>query len=131
MAVGFILFAAVMLMVIGIFHIFWGLAAIIEDEFFVVSGDYLYKVDATTWGWIHLIGGIVVVLAGMALFRGSPWAQAVAVFIAALSAIANFMTIEYYPFWSVLIIALDVLVIWAIAVHGKGFHQMMRAPNVE
>jgi hypothetical protein len=117
--VGFILFAAVMMMMVGVFQALAGLIAIVDDEFFVATKDYLFKFDVTTWGWIHLILGIVVAVAGWALLSRQTWARAVGIALAALSALANFLFIPYYPLWSLLIIALDVFVIWALAVHGR------------
>jgi hypothetical protein len=118
-AVGLILFAAVMMLMIGVFQALAGLVAIFENEFYVATRNYLFKFDVTTWGWIHLIVGIIVALAGWGLLSGRTWARAVAIALAVLSAIANFLFIPYYPFWSLLIIALDVFVIWAIAAHGR------------
>jgi hypothetical protein len=80
--------------------------------------NYLFKFDVTTWGWIHLILGIIVALAGWGLLSGRTWARVVGITLAVLSAIANFLWLPYYPLWSLLIIALDVLVIWALAAHG-------------
>ena len=117
-AVGFILFAAIMMIMTGVFQALAGLIAIFENEFYVATRNYLFKFDATTWGWIHLILGVIVALAGWGLLSGRTWARAVGITLALLSAIANFLFIPYYPFWSLLIIALDVFVIWALAAHG-------------
>jgi hypothetical protein len=117
-AVGFILFAAIMMMMTGVFQALAGLIAIFENEFYVATRNYLFKFDATTWGWIHLILGVIVALAGWGLLSGRTWARAVGITLALLSAIANFLFIPDYPFWSLLIIALDVFVIWALAAHG-------------
>jgi hypothetical protein len=117
-AVGFILFAAIMMIMVGVFQAIQGLIGIFENEFYVPTRNYLFQFDATTWGWTHLILGLVVAFAGWGLFSGRTWARTVAIFLAVLSAIANFAFIPYYPFWSLLIITLDVFVIWAIAVHG-------------
>ena len=127
-AVGWITFAAVMLIMIGIFHAIAGLAGIFENEFYSVvpaagteaSGDvYFLEFDATTWGWIHLIGGIIVLLAGFALFGGAVWARTVGVIVAVVSAIANFAWLPYYPVWSITMIAIAVTVIWALTAHGR------------
>jgi hypothetical protein len=118
-AVGLTIFAGVIMIMLGIFHALYGLAAIIKNDFFVVGADYLYKIDPTAWGWIHLIAGIVVAMAGYALFTGAVWARTVGVILAVISAIANFLTIPYYPFWSMLLLALDVFVIWALTVRGR------------
>jgi hypothetical protein len=117
-AVGFILFAAVMMIMVGVFQALQGLIGIFENEFYVPTRNYLFQFDATTWGWTHLILGLLVAFAGYGLLSGKTWARTVAIFLAVLSAIANFAFIPYYPFWSLLIIALDVFVIWAIAAHG-------------
>ena len=107
-------FAGVILIIVGCFQAIAGLAAIFEDEFFVVSPNYVFEVDTTTWGWIHLILGVVLAFAGYSLFAAKTWARVVGVTLAALSAIVNFFFIPYYPFWSILIIALDIWVIWAL-----------------
>jgi hypothetical protein len=117
-AVGFILFAAIMMIMIGIFQAIAGLVAIFENEFYVATRNYLFQFDATTWGWIHLIAGVIIAFAGWGLLSGRTWARVVGITLAVLSAIANFAFIPYYPFWALIIIALDVLVIWALAAHG-------------
>ncbi|HEX5877964.1 MAG TPA: hypothetical protein VF468_06545 [Actinomycetota bacterium] len=117
-AVGFILFAAIMMIMTGFFQVLAGLVAIFENEFYVATRNYLFQFDATSWGWIHLLVGLLVAFAGWSLLSGRTWARALAITLAVLSAVANFLFIPYYPFWSLLIIALDVFVIWAIAAHG-------------
>jgi hypothetical protein len=118
-AVGFILFAAIMMIMVGVFQALQGLIAIFENEFYVATRNYLFQFDATTWGWIHLLVGLIVAFAGWGLLSGRTWARAVAITVAVLSAIANFLWLPYYPFWALLIIAVDVFVIWAIAAHGR------------
>ena len=112
--VGFSYFAGAVLILIGIYHAIAGLAAIFEDEFFVLGREYVFDVDVTAWGWIHLIGGIIVIIAGIAVYSGAPWARVVGIIVASVSAIGSFFYIPYYPVWAVLIIALDVLVILAL-----------------
>ena len=118
-AVGFILFAAIMMLMSGTFQAIQGLIGIFENEFYVATRNYLFQFDATTWGWIHLIGGIIVALAGWGLLSGQTWARVVAITVALLSAIVNFAFIPYYPFWALLIITLDIFVIWAVSAHGR------------
>jgi hypothetical protein len=118
-AVGFILFAGIMMIMAGIFQAFAGLVALFENEFYVATRNYLFEFDATTWGWIHLLGGAVVALAGFAVMRGRTWGRVVGITLAVLSAIVNFAFIPYYPFWSLTVIALDIFVIWALAAHGR------------
>src|SRR5215217_5986799 len=119
-AVGFILFAAVMMIMAGVFQALQGLVGIFENEFYVPTRNYLFQFDATTWGWTHLLVGLLVAFAGWGLLSGRTWARVAAITLAVLSAIANFAFIPYYPFWSLLVIALDIFVIWAIAAHGGG-----------
>ncbi len=113
-AISGITFAGVLMIVVGFFQSIAGLAAILENEFFVVTQNYVFEGDVTAWGWIHLILGIVIVLAGFALFAGATWARVVGIVLAVLVAVANFFFIPYYPFWSILIIALAVWVMWAL-----------------
>jgi hypothetical protein len=118
-ATGLILFAGLMMIMVGIWQALQGLIAIFENEFYVATRNYTFQFDATTWGWIHLLLGLLVAFAGWGLLSGQTWARVVAITLAVLSAIANFLFIPYYPFWSLLIIAVDVFVIWAIAAHGR------------
>jgi hypothetical protein len=118
-AVGLIVFAAIMLMMAGTFQFLAGLVALFENEFYVTTRNYVFQLDATAWGWIHLLLGIVVAVAGWGLLSGRTWGRVVAITVAAISALANFLFLPYYPFWALTIIALDVLVIWAVAAHGR------------
>jgi hypothetical protein len=118
-AMGFVLYAAIMMIMIGSFQALHGLVAIFDDQFYVVTPNYLLEFDVTVWGWMHLIAGILIAIAGVFVLRGSTWAIATGIVVAVLNAIQNFAFIPYYPFWSLLIIALDVIVIWALAVHGR------------
>lgn len=118
-AVGFTFFAAMMMMMIGAFHAIAGLAGIIENEFFVATPNYIFEFDVSAWGWIHLIVGVVVLLAGISLISGAVWARTVGVTLAVVSAIANFAFIPVSPVWSIVIIALNVTVIWALTARGR------------
>jgi hypothetical protein len=117
-ALGGVAFAACILTLVGFFQIIAGLVAIIDDDFYVVASNYTFDLDASGWGWIHLLIGILLVITGFGLFNRSAWAGYTAIFLAMLSAIANFFFIPYYPFWSILVIALDVWVIWALTRPG-------------
>jgi hypothetical protein len=113
-AVGGITFAACILTLIGMFQVVAGLAAIFKDSFFVVTKNYAFDLDVTAWGWIHLLIGILLVFTGWGLFSRATWAGVTAIVLAMLSAVLNFFFIPYYPFWSLLVIALDVWVIWSL-----------------
>ena len=113
-----ITFAATMMLLIGIFEAIAGLSAIFEDQFYVLTANYAFDLDVTAWGWVHLIIGLLLITAGWGLFSRSTWGAAMAIFMAVLSAVANFFFIPYYPFWSILIIALCVWVIWSLTRPG-------------
>jgi hypothetical protein len=117
-AAGFIMFAAIMMIMVGVFQALQGLIGIFENEFYVPTRNYLFQFDATTWGWTHLLLGLLVAYAGYGLLSGKTWARMVAIFLAVLSAIANFAFIPYYPFWAIIVLTLDIFVIWALAAHG-------------
>jgi hypothetical protein len=127
MAVGFTVFAAIMMLMVGVFQALQGLIAIFENEFYVQTRNYLFQFDATTWGWIHLVLGLLVAFAGWGLLSGRTWARVVGITLAALSATANFLFIPYYPFWSLLIITLDIFVIWALTAHGREYRELKDA----
>lgn len=114
-ATGFALFAATMMIMLGVFHAIMGLVAIIDDDFYVRVRSYTFDLDVTGWGWLHLIIGIIIALAGFALISGQLWARAVGIALAALSAIANFLWLPYYPVWAIIAIALAIGVIWGLA----------------
>jgi hypothetical protein len=118
-AAGLALFAGLMMIMIGSFQAIIGFAAILENEFYVVTPNYAFELDATAWGWIHLLLGIVLAVAGWGAIAGQVWARVIGITLAVLSAIANFFFIPYYPAWSIVIIALDVFVIWALSVYGR------------
>jgi len=118
-AVGLTVFAGVMMIMLGVFQAIQGVVALFNDTFYVAGQKWVFQFDITTWGWIHLIVGALVAVAGFFLFQGAVWARAVGIGIAAISAVLNFMWLPYYPLWAILIIALDVFVIWALAVHGR------------
>ncbi len=118
-AAGYAAFAGVVLILIGFFQAVAGLVAIIDDEFYVVGQEYVFQFDVTTWGWIHLIIGIIVLLAGFGVFTGNVLARTVGVIVAGISALVAFAWLPWYPIWAVVIIALDVAVIWALTMHGR------------
>ncbi|MFJ4200216.1 hypothetical protein ACIP2Y_11380 [Streptomyces sviceus] len=115
-ASGTMVFAAVMLMLAGVLDIFRGIMAIAEDDVFVTTRNYVFKFDLTSWGWIHLALGVIGVLVSLGLFRAATWARVSGVAIAGLIIIANFLSLPYYPVWSVVMIAFSGFVIWALCV---------------
>jgi hypothetical protein len=119
LATGLSAFAGVIMIMAGAFQAIAGLVGIFENEFYVSTRNYLLKFDATSWGWIHLLIGVVLFFAGFAVFSGQVWGRTVGVILAVLSALASFAFIPYYPFWSLTIIALDVFIVWALTAHGR------------
>jgi hypothetical protein len=117
--VGWIYFAGVVMVLAGVLAIINGLVALLNDEWVVWTNAGDVYLDLTQWGWVHLILGIVALLAGIGLFTGNILARAVAVVLAGLSLIANFMWLPVYPIWAIVVIVLDVLVLWAVIVHGE------------
>ena len=113
-AVGFTAFAAMMMILIGFFQAAMGLVAVFNQDFYVVGAEYIFQFDVGTWGWIHLIWGIVVLIAGFSVLSGQTWARVVGIIIAIISAIEAFAFLPYQTFWSLTVIALSVMVIWAL-----------------
>ena len=116
---GFTFFASIMMIVVGALDVLQGLAAIIKQTYFVVGPNYVFKLNVTSWGWINLILGAVILLAGIGLLSGAVWARTVGVIMAVLIAISNFMWLPYYPVWSIIVIATSIVVIWALTAHGR------------
>jgi vacuolar-type H+-ATPase subunit I/STV1 len=112
--VGFTAFAAMMMMLMGFFQVSVGLIALFNQEFYVTTPEYVFAFDVGTWAWIHLIWGAIVLIAGFSLLSGATWARVLGAVIAAISAAQAFVFLPYQPFWSIIIIAVSVLVIWAL-----------------
>jgi hypothetical protein len=118
-AVGWTSFAAFMMIMIGFWWVLAGLVGLINDDFYVTVKNYIFKFDTTTWGWIHLIVGVLVLLAGFGLFSGAVWARTVGVLMALLATLVGFAWLPWYPFWAILIVVASVSVIWALTAHGR------------
>ncbi|WP_426244824.1 DUF7144 family membrane protein [Nocardioides sp. LHG3406-4] len=115
---GLVVFAGVMMMMLGSYHAIAGLVALFEEDYFLVTQSGLVvSADFTTWGWAHLVLGVLVAVAGGALLAGATWARVVAVVLAMLSAIVNLAFLSAYPLWSGIMIAVDILVIYAVTTH--------------
>ncbi|MFJ5774642.1 hypothetical protein [Streptomyces sp. NPDC093094] len=113
---GLVTFAAVLLFIAGILDFFRGIMGIANDDIYVSTPNYVFKFDLTSWGWIQLTLGVIAMAVSAGLFTRATWARVAAVLIAGLLIIANFLTIPYYPFWSITLIALYGFVIWAMSV---------------
>jgi hypothetical protein len=120
-AVGMSVFAGTTMAVVGIFQVMTGLVAVINgNRFLVATHDYVFELNATTWGWIHLVIGALVAITGVALFSGSVAARMAGIFLVGLSMIANFLWLPYYPLWAIVIISIELVVIWALASSSLG-----------
>jgi hypothetical protein len=119
--VGWTVFAAVMLMISGIANILEGIAQLVRGSYFVTLPNYAYDISVHSWGWFHLIAGIVVFIAGAALLADKTWARAVGVAFAAFSLFMNLVYLPYFPVWSIVIIAIDAFVIWALLTPRRGY----------
>ena len=115
---GWVYFAATIFIVVGILDAFYGLVAIFNSEWVILTPDSVVFLDITAWGWIMLITGIIVVLVGFGALYGQTWARVVGIIVAALNLIGVTAILSVYPGWGFLIIGLNVLVIYALAVHG-------------
>jgi hypothetical protein len=118
-ATGFAVFAGVMMVIGGVMGVLAGLSAIFHDQVFVTTPTYTYAFDLTTWGWVHLVVGAVLAFAGISVVQGATWARMVGIGVAGLSMLANFAFLPYYPLWAILLIAIDVVVIWALATYRR------------
>lgn len=118
-AAGWTVFAAFMMILLGAWWIIAGLVGLIDDNFYVRTRNYVFEFNVTAWGWIHLILGVVVLLAGLGLFTGAVWARTIGVILAALAALAGFAWLPWYPLWAILIVVISVVVIWALTAHGR------------
>ena len=128
-AQGISFFAGVLLIVGGGFQAIEALAAIVRDEYLVVAPNYIYTFDLTAWGWIHLLIGLAFVAIGICLLLGQGWALIAGIVVAAISALINFTWLPYSPFWAILLIAVDILIIWALAsarAQSRAAHNLSR-----
>jgi hypothetical protein len=118
--VGWVAFACSMMVLLGIFQVIQGFVAIFDDGFYhVTESGLVVNVDYTAWGWTHLLLGLLIVAAGVGLLSGNVVARTVAVILAGISAVLNLAFIEANPVWSIIVITVDILVIYAVTVHGR------------
>ena len=118
--IGWGMFAAIILLVSGIFSVIEGVVAIVgPNTYFVLTGGQLFLFDVAGWGWWNIVIGALLVLTSFALFAGQTWARVVAIILAILSAVGQLLLIPAQPWWSFIVIAVDVLVIFALTAHGR------------
>jgi hypothetical protein len=125
---GWVIFAAVMLIIVGILNVIWGIAAIADSKFFVQDQKYILS-NLNLWGWITLIIGALQLLAGFSLWSGNLYGRAMAILFASLSALAALLSIPAYPFWSLAIFAIDIIVIYQVAMYGGSGYEDEPSPE--
>lgn len=122
--VGWIVFAGVIILISGVFSVIQALVALIgPNSYYVLSDGELWLFDVAGWGWWNLIIGALLVITALALFAGQTWARIVAIILVILSAIGQLLLIPAQPWWSLIVIAIDVLVVYALTVHGRELHE--------
>lgn len=119
-ASGGTMFAGVLMLVSGILGILEGIAGIAKDDVYARIGDYVYKFNLTTWGWIHLVLGILVAVTGYGILKGATWGKACGVALASISVVLHFMWLPYQPIWALIAIAIGLFVIWALCTDHSG-----------
>lgn len=115
---GWVVFAGFMMIIMGVLQGISGLTALLNDQWLLVTKEHLIALDFTTWGWIHLLTGLLVLVAGFYVMHGAVWARTVGVILAMLSLVANLAYVNTYPLWSLAVVVIDILIIYALTVHG-------------
>jgi len=108
-------FAGVMLLTVGVFQVIEGIAALAKDSVYVTGVDYTFEFDVTTWGWVHLVIGLIGLATGLGIVTGQAWGLLGGIVIACIGAISNFAFMPYFPFWSLAVVAFNIFVIWALS----------------
>lgn len=107
--------AGALLLVSGLLSILQGISALVSDDLLVATARYVYMLNTTAWGWIHIVIGLLLAAVAVGMMLGAAWARFAAILLASLSIVVMFLWLPYYPIWSLVVIALDVIVIWAVA----------------
>lgn len=116
--VGWIGFASFLLLLAGVIHLIAGFVALLSNDVYVIGEQNLYILDYTQWGWVHVIGGLLAITGSISLLKGHTYGRIIAVAVALASAVANAAFVPVYPIWSLLIITIDILIVYAVIVHG-------------
>lgn len=120
-AAGGALFAGVWMLLVGAMQAFQGLMAVLEDDVFVATPKYIFELDLTTWGWIHMLVGAALFVVGLFVLNGSPWARWTGVVVASLTVVANFLWLPHYPLWSIVLMAAGAWAIWGLIAAPKDY----------
>ena len=123
---GWVMFSALMMLMIGSFNAVSGLAAVLENELFITGPGGALLVDMSAWGWVHLVLGAAVAAVGVFLLRGAGWARYAAIGLVMVNMVTQMLVLPAYPIWAIVVIAVDVLVLWALIVHGDESLESLR-----
>lgn len=121
---GWIGFAAIMLSIVGIFHIIAGFVALFQPDVYTLTANGVWMLDYTQWGWIHIIGGLLAFTAAGSLVQGNMYGRIIAVIVAMASVVVNMAFVPVYPIWSIMMATVGVLIIWAVMIHGKELKEL-------
>ena len=116
--VGWVYFGGLIMVLLGALHAMAGLVALFKDEVYAIGDKGVWVLDITSWGWIHLIAGVVILMAGLAVMSGKMWGRVIGIILGVIAAIANFAFIPVYPVWSVIMMTMSILVVYALVAHG-------------
>ncbi len=116
---GWVYFAAVLMLISGIFELFRGIYSLTNGDFFVASGGQVVLFNTTAWGWVQIVLGIIMLTGAMSLFSGHFWGRLVATVATTLSAIATLIWLPAFPIWGVISLILNIVVLWAVLAHGN------------
>ncbi|MEU9293684.1 hypothetical protein [Streptomyces sp. NPDC048266] len=114
-AAGGTLFAGVLMLITGFVDILQGITGIAKDDVYTRVGDYVFKFNLTTWGWIHLILGVILVIVGAGILKGAEWGRISGIALASLNVLLHFLFLPYQPWWALFSMAVSIFVIWALA----------------
>lgn len=115
---GWVAFAGFLLVIRGILEGISGLTALLKNSYYAVTEESLVVFDYTTWGWLHMLGGLFLLWVGVSLLNGANWARLIAIALASVALIGNLLFITAFPLWSIFAIVIDIIIIYALTVHG-------------
>ncbi|GAA2231012.1 MULTISPECIES: DUF7144 family membrane protein [Kitasatospora] len=112
-----VLFAGVLMLVNGVLGILQGIVALSRNSIYVTSPHYTFEFNLTAWGWIHIVWGLAIAAIGYGVVKGAAWARVLAILVVAVGLALNFIFLPYYPLWSLVIIAIDGFILWALCTY--------------